>query len=169
MIFDKDLHVATLYFDRSENSINGVVTLKVLHKYTGEIITSIEKLPARSGQNGYTHSSWTTGKSPIPFGDHLLWLDRTKQKGEWATGKGIGEFYPISSDRKDSTKIVNPNNPSLVRNAVGLHPENAYAGSAGCIVLLHETKEQIDKVLKLRGTLISLAESGFKYIKLVVL
>jgi hypothetical protein len=169
MQYDINTHIATLYFDRNTSTIEGKVTLKILNKETNEVIQEVVRLQARSGQNGYTNTSWTTGKSPIPFGKHILWLDRTLQKGQWAIGKGIGEFYPISSSTANSDVIVDPANPKNIRRAVGLHPENAYAGSAGCIVLVADTQTKKNDILKLRTELLLLHKAGFKNIPLVVL
>lgn len=130
------------YFDRKK----GFFTLNEDGK---EIF---KQLPARSGQRGFENTDWVTGKSPCPKGDLLLWLS-PKDVGVLPKGKGIGEFYPISSGEFDRNTI-SESNGNRKRLYVGLHPENAFAGSAGCIVLLWDTPDKKAKMLAL-----------FKYLK----
>jgi hypothetical protein len=148
-----------LFFDRTTRSIEGKVTLI----YNG--VPLFEKLPARSGQVGYTTTEWVKGKSPIPYGKHTLWL-YPKQVGQLTPqGKEIGQFYPISSSLKSSRLLTNGKNE---RWDIGLHPENAFAGSAGCIVLLVNTPERLKTVKALFNCLDQLAREQ-DYIDIEVL
>lgn len=124
-----------------------------------------ERLPARSGQIGYTQPAkeWIRGKSPIPHGTWLLWLN-SKDPGKFEK-KGIGEFFPISST---------VNNPRLISQAekqrwdIGLHPENIFRGSAGCVVLVWDTPARHQKVKELFNFLRSLVKTT-PYLKITVL
>lgn len=128
------------FFDRSETTIDGYFTLMI--KEPGRSARKLfERLPARSGQSGYTNTNWTRGKSPIPFGIHHLWL-KPVDPDKWPDYNGIGEFYPISSNEKNKRKIQGLSNRAKERWDIGLHPENQYPGSAGCIVLLVDTLER---------------------------
>ena len=143
-----------LFYDRRKGSIEGVLTVM---DATGKKL--LDKLPARSGQNGYTETNWVPAKSPIPLWQpqisYYLHLSPV-QNGEVFPTKasGIGLFFPIST---------HPSNPDLIEQGknrrwhVGLHPENAYPGSAGCIVLLWNTPARKRKVEALFSLL---AEQG---------
>jgi hypothetical protein len=117
------------FFKRDPNSIEGLFTLQE----NGEPI--FKRLRARSGQAGFTKTNWNRGKSPIPFGNYLLWLDSPLDIGKRAGAKGIGEFYNISSTTDNRRIIANPGGIEK-RWDIGLHAENSYPGSAGCIVLV---------------------------------
>ena len=138
-----------IFYDRRKGSIEGFLTVI---DATGKKL--LDKLPARSGQNGYTETNWVPAKSPIPLWqpqvDYYLHLNPI-QNGEVFPKKasGIGLFFPIST---------HPHNPHLIEQGhnrrwhVGLHPENAYPGSAGCIVLLWDTpvrKEKVETLFRL--------------------
>lgn len=179
--------ITTCYFDRNPKSIEGLFTIRTVDE-TGKVVKEFAKLPARSGQVGYTDTSWIRGKSPIPFTQESkdlivlknpnqfpknlwLWLKNVLQVGEWAGMKGIGEFRYISSSKTDPNIIQSPENPSLVRHDIGLHPDQItprLKGSAGCIVLACDTEEQKTRLLVAREYLNELAKTQ-KHIKLVVL
>lgn len=153
----------TAYFDRTVASTEGKFTLK---DNFGNVY--FDKLPARSGQKGFTTNSWVRGKSPIPFGRHRLWLRKTKKGPIFPTTPGgVGMFWPISN-LEDSRVIVDRQNPDLIRMDIGLHPDNDFPSSIGCIVLVHETKEQKKNVEALFNKLFELSET-LEYIDLVVL
>ncbi|MCS6267755.1 MAG: hypothetical protein H2174_09345 [Vampirovibrio sp.] len=133
-----------VFYDRRKGSIDGFLT--VIDATTGKKL--LDKLPARSGQNGYTETNWVPAKSPIPLWQPQVnyYLHLTPiENGEVfpKTASGIGLFFPIST---------HPHNPDLIEQGknrrwhMGLHPENAYPGSAGCIVLLWNTPVRKAKV-----------------------
>jgi hypothetical protein len=51
-----------IFYDRRKGSIEGFLTVI---DATGKKL--LDKLPARSGQNGYTETNWMPAKSPIPL------------------------------------------------------------------------------------------------------
>jgi hypothetical protein len=148
-----------LFYDRRDGTIDGFLT--VLNTKTGQKL--VDKLPARSGQNGYTQTNWVPAKSPIPLWQpqvtyylHLNFIaDPLGQVFPLSPG-GIGLFFPIST---------HPHNPQLIEQGanrrwhVGLHPENAYPGSAGCIVLLWDTPSRKRKVEALFQLLLQLGKT----------
>jgi hypothetical protein len=118
------------YFDRSTKTIEG--RFSILHS-DGRYV--IEKARVRSGQKGWTHSSWTRGKSPIPFGVFNLYTKPTNV-GQVAGAKGVGEFFPVDN-QGDRRTIRHPDYGNrYARFDIGLHEENALQGSAGCIVVV---------------------------------
>jgi hypothetical protein len=118
------------FFDRQPGTIEGFFTIQDEH---GKPV--FKRLQARSGQNGHTNTDWVRGKSPIPYGNHYLWIGYPVGVGTRAGKTGIGEFYPISNMAGDRDLIQGPA-PQILRRSIGLHAENAYRGSAGCIVLV---------------------------------
>lgn len=122
------------FFDRDPNSIDGAFTLQYFDHTTGQKVVPFHRLPARSGQRGWTKTDWTTAKSPIPFHEDL-WLS-TNSVPLQMEPKGT-PFFPIGSSPKNIGTISGPK--GYKRTNVGLHLENQYPGSAGCIVLLHDT------------------------------
>ena len=136
----------TAWYDRQKGTIEGLFTLS---GPTGNLFT---RMPARSGQEGYTDTDWVSGKSPIPYGVHTLFL-KLSNAGEFPSGGGLGEFYPIGQ-AQNSRLITGPTQQE--RWDIGLHPENAYPGSAGCIVLRWDTpalKIQVNRLFKFLGNL----------------
>ncbi len=118
-----------LFFDRDINSIEGLLTLLRIED-DGEVVPVFKRVPARSGQWGHTKTSWKRGKSPIPFGNH--WMSTTA--GKLYMAPYGTRFYRIGSE---------PNNLDVIkdkrgnqRTLIGLHKENQYNGSAGCIVVV---------------------------------
>jgi hypothetical protein len=122
----------TAFFDRNEHTILGRFSIR---KHTGEYV--VEKLIARSGQHGYTKSSWNRGKSPIPYGRFNLHTT-PNNRGQEAGAFGIGEFYPIDT-QGDRLTIRDPENYRRKRMEIGLHEENGLPGSAGCIVIVYHS------------------------------
>lgn len=133
------------FYDRNKDSIDGVFTLIKVEDNLA--VKLFDRLPARSGQNGHANTDWVRGKSPIPFGKHELSLNSVSKR-EWAGATGVGEFFPISSPGF-FRKIEDPKNKYNFRLDIGLHPENNFKGSAGCIVLLVDTPERKAEVEKL--------------------
>lgn len=147
----------TAWYDRVPNSIDGFFTLQ---DATGKKL--FDRLPARSGQRGWTNTSWERGKSPIPYsseikGQYHLWL-RPVNNGVKLDDDGIGLFWPISSSPTSRDRIYSKDFRKE-RHAVGLHGENRWNGSAGCIVLLWDTTPRKEQVLSLYKTL----EQAAKY------
>jgi hypothetical protein len=129
----------TAYYDRQANTIEGLFTVRTVED--GRIIKELRQLKARSGQRGSENTSWVRGKSPIPFGEHYLWIDKPLQAWQSAGQSGIGHFLNISSGLDNRRLILGPNGE--MRDLIGLHPENKWIGSAGCIVLI-ETAQMWD-------------------------
>ena len=183
-----DKLVTTCYYDRRPNSIEGLFTIRTVDTTNNKIVKEFAKLEARSGQRKEANTSWVSGKSPIPYTteskdkyvmDHpkefpkdlWMWIRNIKQVGEWAGMKGIGEFRPISCSKTNPNIIRSPENPKLVRNFIGLHPDQItpeLKGSAGCVVLACDTKKQIERILAAREYLNELAKTQ-KHVRFVVL
>lgn len=129
----------TIWFKRNPARVDGQLTI---NGNDGKMIFT--RLHARSGQEGWTKTSWTSSKSPIPYskeikGDLRLWL-HPRQKDQWAGATGIGEFWPISSQDSDDVFIWSLDGKKF-RKVIGGHPDNKWKGSAGCVVLAVETPE----------------------------
>jgi hypothetical protein len=78
-----------------------------------------------------------------------------------AGARGIGEFYPISTNG-DGLTIVGKD-PAQRRYEIGLHEENMWAGSAGCIVIVNPNDWQA-----IRQELKAIAKTGVDKIKIEV-
>ena len=134
-----------------------------------------EKLPIRSGQAGHGATHWTPSKSPIPHSDKthtrklFMHLQHVNKNGKAspisAKNHGIGWFWPISDDIRDPWRIEGVGGS---RSFIGLHAENAFAGSAGCPVLVHDTTEQEAAVMALNQYLDTLRRKGVKTIEVWV-
>lgn len=158
----KDEYV--IFFDRDLGNIHGRFTLQRVSP-DGKAIPVFKQLPAASGQYPYTDGGkedWITGKGPIPFGPH--WLS-TKKEPLWMEPKGT-PFYVISSI---PGKRFITDGRGFSRGNIGLHLENRSPGSAGCIVLLHDTPQRSDTAWKVFKFLDNLYMQGIHHIKLVVL
>jgi hypothetical protein len=159
----KKLEVRAFY-DRRKDSIEGLFTLIVNGK------TVFKQLAARSGQNGSQSTNFVSGKSPIPLiGKETEYVISTQAISNGATiptGGQIGRFYPICTSLKNRMRIVFPQGE---RFAIGLHPENAFKGSLGCIVLVVETAKQVKEVLALFRMLDNFYKKGIEGIRLTVL
>jgi len=161
--------ITTAYYDRSQGTING--SFSVQTSLDGLVVENFSKIQARSGQRGFD-DSWTPAKSPIPYsteilGEYSLWLTNQNQKGQWAFGSGIGEFWAISTE-EDRVTIKGKN--GKIRREIGAHPENEFPGSAGCIVLVAESELQKQRILAVRNYLIFLRDTRkLQKIKLIVL
>lgn len=159
------------YFDRRKGSIDGLFTI---HKIDGLEVTEIFKhLPVRSGQRGFENVNWTSGKAPIPYTRELggkvlrIHIAKPRQEGQWANGAGIGEFWPIYNVPGD-IRLIRGDDPDEVRVDIGGHPENAFKGSAGCVVFVCDTFSQKKELVRLSRFLKSLI-GVCEYIELEVL
>lgn len=152
-----------MFFDRRNQRLSIIAD--------GEYI--VKRHPARSGQPdkpgmAYQSTSWISGKSPIPYTDELgggryyLWTTPLRNRGQF-DNKGIGWFYPISSS---------PNNSKLIqsgvkmRQSIGLHPENMWKGSEGCVVLLWHTPKLKAQAAKIMSFIESLKVPHFELVVL---
>lgn len=119
-----------LFFDRREGQLDGVVTLR------NDKQELFKQLPARSGQPGHLTKAtqWVRGKGATPYGNH--WMS-TRQVPLQMEPKGT-PFYMIGTNKGGSTIY---GSHGQRRTAIGLHLENNWPGSAGCIVLRHDTPE----------------------------
>lgn len=118
--------VHDLYFDRSTTTVDGKLTL---HKDGKPVF---KQLAARSGQAGHTSTNWETGKSPIPFGRH--WLQARYNLLQMAPKNT--PFFPIATG-KGQRVIWEGGQRNRQRKDIGLHKENQYKGSAGCVVIVN--------------------------------
>lgn len=156
------------YFDRKEGTIDGFFS--IVDSRTG--LKPFNRLPVRSGQRGYTNSSWKSGKSPIPFSKECkypLRIDLTSpiDYGIFPVGGGIGEFWHIYNDTGNTRSIIGKSSGQL-RSDIGCHPENIYPGSAGCIVFLWDTPERKKELMRFSIWLRSMG-GLYEYLPLEVL
>lgn len=161
-----------LYIDRYDGQ-QGHVGVLSLRDSKGHFV--FEKLPIRSGQAGFGTTHWTPSKSPIPYSDKVhsrrlfLHLQHVNKNGEQSPislkENGIGWFWPISDDERDTWRIEGVGGS---RQYIGLHAENAFEGSAGCPVLVHETVEQEAAVMALNMYFDTLRRKGVKTIEVWV-
>lgn len=128
-----------LFYDRREGSIEGLLTLNRIED-DGTITPVFKQLKARSGQWWYRNTSWRRGKSPCPYGDHLI-----STRPEPLQMEPVGtRFFPICTSPSAPRRIQHPTNPALYRMHIGLHRENKYPGSLGCPVIVDdEVAEQL--------------------------
>lgn len=135
------------FFDRDINTIEGWFSI-----VAPDGTKLVNRVRARSGQKGYTNTSWTRSKSPIPFGEFNLYTT-LNNKGLKAGKTGIGEAFPIDN-RGDKFTIKQPGG-KLIREEIMLHQENMWDGSAGCIVIVRESDwlhvKAVMEELRLRG------------------
>ena len=128
-----------------------------------------KQLPVRSGQAGYLNAPWTRSVGAIPYNHQVktnelyIHLQPVKDSRGDFNNDGIGLFFPIS-DSKDQVRTIKGADAREVRFDIGLHPENRWVGSAGCIVLLWNTPERKEMVealfawLKLQSKTVKLIE-----------
>jgi hypothetical protein len=159
-----------LFYDRQRDTIEGFLTLQVTNQLTGVTIKTLNRLPARSGQNPLANTSWERGKSPIPFNNQVqgkeLWvhLSPIKQEGTiLAPPKGIGEAWPVSTSLSEKDTIWHANGKQK-RTLIRIHDENNYRGSAGCIVIVNDSD-----YMALHAAFHELKNEGLRVIPLVVL
>ena len=152
-----------LYFDRTKGTIYGFLTLQKI--VGGKAIKIFNRLPCASGQSGYTNGGdqdWIRGKGPTPFGKH--WVS-TKSEPLQMSPVGT-RFYVISTIQGDRSIEGGSGRQRLDR---GLHLDNAFPGSAGCIALRNSTKESNKLSNELFDFLDVLYVQGIHYIELEVL
>jgi len=137
-----------LYFKQNKHTVDGSLTVAV-RDLEGKVIEeqSIRNVVARSGAPGWAGTQGVRGKSPIPDGKYILW-NRKRWIMQYndldATGREIGRFYPIS-DNPTNRHIIS--HPTGVRKYIGLHDENDFRGSAGCVVVVNNA--QFRRICKL--------------------
>ncbi len=121
-----------------------------------------KQMQARTGQSAGYKTSWQTGISGTPVGTHLLHIQPkspfVEQIGQDAGQTGIGEFFRISSTHHNIMFIDDPHS-NRRRKAVGLHQENKWAGSRGCVVVVVDTPEQMAEWRALSAFLLELGET----------
>jgi hypothetical protein len=121
----------TIYFDKSLKSVDGVLTMQATEVVDGKtkVYTLFKRIPVKSGQQGFEGTNWVRGKSPIPFGKHKL---STKSVPLQMEPKGT-PFFPIYSHSKDKNTIWS-DDKKYKREAIGLHFDNQFPSSIGCVV-----------------------------------
>lgn len=133
---------------------------------------TFKQLPARSGQAGYLNAPWTRSRGAIPYnhqvkgGKLYLHLQPVKDPRGDFNNNGIGLFFPIS-DSTEQTKTIKGFFSREVRFDIGLHPENRWNGSAGCIVLLWDNPQR-ESTVKALFDWLELQAKTKKYIELKV-
>jgi hypothetical protein len=159
-----------LFYDRQKGTIEGFLTLQVTDQQTDKTTKILDKIPARSGQAALADTSWERGKSPIPFNSQVqgkeLWVHLTpiKQEGTiLAPSKGIGEAWPVSTSLSEKDTIWHANGKQK-RTLIRIHDENNNRGSAGCIVIVHDSD-----YMDLHAALHELKNEGLRVIPLTVL
>ena len=116
-------------FDRKQDNVYGTFSIYELSP-KGEKKFIFKDLPASSGQRAFTQTDWVAGKSPTPYGEHYLML---KQEVLQMEPKGT-PFFRICTD--PSFPRLLKSSSGKIRQDVGLHLENQYPGTAGCVALL---------------------------------
>lgn len=116
---------------------------------------SLRNIKIRTGINRpyFLKRDWYRGKSGCPIGTHLLWTKRNyiKQYHDLdATGREVGRFYPISNNIEDH-RVIRADYGTQYRLDIGIHDENDFPGSAGCIVVINnkDFRELVKKLEKL--------------------
>lgn len=135
----KGKETVEIYYYKSSKSFMGLLT--VIVKRNGQVIEkeSLRDIPARSGQPKHYNTKNVLGKSPIPDGNFFLWTHKEfiKQYSDLdATGKEVARFYPISSSRDQNIYIKRSETNPVTRSYIGLHDENDFPGTAGCIAII---------------------------------
>lgn len=154
------------FYDRRLGTIEGLFTIQETD-HNGTTDKVFERLHSRSGQRRFANSDWVRGGSPIPYTlaipkERPYWLwTHSLGRDTLAGATGIGEFFPISTG--DEPAIIQGDG-NRKREAVGLHGENQWPGSAGCIVIVRERD-----FLRVRDYLRQLNTVGIRRIPLIVL
>ncbi len=141
-----------LFYKDFIGSFDGELTIAVKDKQ-GNILEkeTIRGIPCRSGARSFSEKIDIAGKTPIPVGKHYIWTqpEVIMQKNDFvAEGREIGEFFPIGTQ---TNRHIIPARGiyKISRFHVGLHPENAFPGSAGCIVVVGtENFKRVSALLK---------------------
>jgi hypothetical protein len=149
-----------LYVKRTKGALYGVATLK--DPNGDDIVT---RLPIASGQLGYLsggQNDWVKGKSPTPIGDWFLSTKRVPLQME-----PVGTAFYSIGDSPGSTTITSPDG-RVVREDIGLHLENRYPGTIGCVALLHDTPERVVGSSRLFRALDDIYKKGITSIRVRV-
>lgn len=165
------------FYDRKPGTVDGVFTvLEVTQDESGNYSSwkVFDRLPARSGQQLECNTSWRRGRSPIPYShtwpqaqQFKIWLDPRNQEEFPSAPGGIGRFWPISNHAWNQNYTKHPFG-NQIRTVLGLHPENLFRGSKGCIVLLWDTPERKAEVQRLFNFFRELIRKGVVSVELVV-
>ena len=158
------------FFERGKESFDGVFTLQKYDDKGNVINAPVKRLKARSGARNYFKTEWVVGHSPIPRGNILI-RAFPNNIGQTPGERGIGEFYPCSTNGKDleiwENQLGNPAVPvganTRRRTEIGIHGENSLPGSAGCIVIVDWDDFQI-----FRKTMKEIKGSGVTHVPLKV-
>lgn len=122
-----------IFYDRNNGSIEGLLTINRVED-DGIVTPIFKRIKARSGQWWHKATSWKRGKSPCPYGEHFI-----STQPERLLMEPVGtRFFPMCSDPKNKRLIQHPTDGRLQRWDIGLHRENRYPGSAGCIVIVDD-------------------------------
>ena len=142
----KSGYVYEVFAARDVDSINVEISFIKRDPKTSKVIESesIRNIAARTGQRSFFAKGYDflRAKGGCPESNLHLWINPKfiQQNGDLiAEGKTIGQFYPVSSSEIDHRIIRNPSDLSQVRWDIGLHPENAFQGSAGCLVVVRQS------------------------------
>lgn len=150
----------TLYVKRTKGALYGTVTLK---DPKGEDI--VTRVPMASGQLGYLsggQDDWVKGKGPTPIGDWFLSTKRWPLQME-----PVGTAFYAIGDEPGSSTIESPDG-KIIRENIGLHLENRYPGTIGCVALMHDTAERASKANVLFQALDKIHEMGITTIRVRV-
>jgi hypothetical protein len=159
----------TAWFDRSATTIDAFFTLQRQDLATGKVEKVFDRIPASSGQRGYTHLNWTSGKAPIPFTSQIghpyrLWTS-VKNRGLRAGARGIGSSFPVSTGAEKALIVGLPSLGFMAKRFyIELHGDNAIPGSAGCPVI-----KRVKHWEAIEAYLCGLAKQGIEYIDFTVL
>ena len=157
----------TVYFDRRNNKLS-------VKADDGRFV--FEKIHALCGQAQHQNLSWVTGKSPIPYSSeveggkyylHLKYMNRNGGELISREPGGIGWFIPISNS-KHNPWIITGVVSGQKRTYIGLHPENAFKGSAGCPVVQWGTISEQAECRALFHFLAELKRLGVEVLKFKV-
>lgn len=160
-----------IYVDRFDGDQGNLGVMSVVDS-RGHFV--FEKLRIRTGQPTHAQKDWVIGKSPIPYSGqtetgemhmHLKPNYNSEKSPISSKPNGIGWFWPISDDKNDPWAIKGEGGK---RTYIGFHAENAYAGSAGCVVLVHETAEEEAAVIAFNHYMVELMKKGIKTIPMWV-
>lgn len=138
------------YFKKTliKNNIKGSLSI-IVREDNGAVneFLSIRDIRTRTGRPNRGNTKGISAVSPIPDGKFLIWNFKKfiQQLGQFnPKGGEIGHFYYISDTK---TNHLNIKDGKTIRVAIGLHPENDFEGSAGCIVVVSHA--QFKKIVDL--------------------
>jgi hypothetical protein len=149
-----------MWCGRYPNSQDGFITVQ---DNTGFKV--FDRLPFKSGQNGYLDSQWVRGKSPIPLGNFWLITKSPLQPGQFPVGSEIGEFYRICSNIMNPRLITDGVNE---RWDVGLHPDNDIPSSIGCPALQWRNDQEKAELVKLHYFLEGIEDKAIEFVSFLL-